>query len=61
MMKKAGKMYPEKNSKGVHIMSKRQLLILIVIIALILGAMIVIQSNQQGEAITQGLQDIINR
>lgn len=42
-------------------MSKRQLLILIVIIALILGAMIVIQSNQQGEAITQGLQDIINR
>lgn len=42
-------------------MSKRTLLIIILIIALVLGAIIVINANQQGEATTQGIEDILNR
>lgn len=42
-------------------LSKRTLLIIIVVIALILGALIVIDANQRGEAVTQGIEDIVTR
>lgn len=42
-------------------MSKRTMLIIIVIVVLIIGALIVIDANQRGEAITQGIEDITDR
>jgi hypothetical protein len=55
-------MYPEnKIRKGYIMLSKRTLLIIIVIIVLIVGAIIVSDANRRGEAITQGIEDIVDR
>ena len=42
-------------------MSKRKLLIIILVIALILGAIVISDANRRGELATQGIQDIIER
>ena len=42
-------------------MSKRKLLIIIVVIALILWAIVISDANRRGELATQGIQDIIER
>jgi hypothetical protein len=42
-------------------MTKRKLLIIIVIIALILGAIVISDANRRGEIATQGIEDIVDR
>lgn len=42
-------------------MTKRKLLIIILVIALILGAIVISDANRRGELATQGIQDIIER
>ncbi len=42
-------------------LSRRTLLIIIVVIVLIVSAIVVSDANRRGEAITQGIEDIVNR